>query len=883
MKKILALFTSAAMVFSLAVVPAYAAENEVASIGDQKYETLNAAVEAVKDGETITLLQDVPNATGISVASGKKFTIDFGGHTYTLSGPGEGSSGTETNGFQLLQGSNITFKNGTVSVSENPNNIKIIIQNYANLTLEDMRFEAGNLSDGDYALSFNNGNIVFKGTTSVITDSPNITAFDVCKFSSYPSVTVTFDDDYTGTIDGPIVYDSTDAETHQLIIKGNGTFETIKKSAEACANPNIQISGGTFADTNVLPYLTEGAEVKVVLNKDVTEDVVVPANTKVTLDLNGHTITNVKSNTITNFGDLTIEGKGTVDNVTHAKAALSNEAGATAVLNGGNYLRSKETGSSPEAGGSNSYYNIVNHGFMTINEGVTVKQSGRFSSLVENGWYNGNQNTSGKDSEMYINGGTFSGGINTIKNDDYGYLEISGGTFENVTQAALLNWNEAVIEGGNFLSDGNVVLNGYLNDTMDKGILDIYGGTFKGGAGKDVFALMAGGQTPDSLDNVTVYGGTFSSDVSDFVGDNLKAVKTDDGNFIVVPVTAGVVLNPNTLTLTEGDTAQINATLTPEDAVDTLTWSSSDEKVAVVDETGKVTAIAAGKATIRATTSNGKSAVCEVNVTAKESDITVDVPIVDPDADQVEVDMSAQDSKEAQEVIGGTIAKIDTVTGNDQAVVKAINEALEAGKDIQSEVKVEKVDAKEVAKDEAAAVSSAVKQLQAKVKGDSATIAQYLDISVLVKAEGETIGTLNQLGNTVTFTLAIPETLQKEGRQFYVIRVHDGEVTKVASRMNADGTLSFETDRFSTYALVYVDGAQEAYLGNSEVIDPDKEIITPNDPQEEKPSGEDEQPNKEDENPATSAAMMGGLFAGMMILSGAIVIVLQKKKKLNQQ
>lgn len=82
----------------------------VAAIGNKYYKTLAAAVKEAASGDTITILNDVNEAPGISVPSGKEFTIDFDGHTYTLSNPGAGSTGTETNGFQLLQGSNITFK-----------------------------------------------------------------------------------------------------------------------------------------------------------------------------------------------------------------------------------------------------------------------------------------------------------------------------------------------------------------------------------------------------------------------------------------------------------------------------------------------------------------------------------------------------------------------------------------------------------------------------------------------------------------------------------------------------------------------------------------------------------------------------------------------------
>lgn len=104
---------------------------------------------------------------------------------------------------------------------------------------------------------------------------------------------------------------------------------------------------------------------------------------------------------------------GTVDNVTHARAAIQNEPGGNVVLNGGAYTRSKENGQNAEASGGNSYYNIVNHGTMEINSGVSVTQKGQFSSMIENGWYNGSQNTGKENSVLTINGGTFSG-ITTV-------------------------------------------------------------------------------------------------------------------------------------------------------------------------------------------------------------------------------------------------------------------------------------------------------------------------------------------------------------------------------------------------------------------------------------------------------------------------------------
>ena len=236
-------------------------QTNVATIDGVSYATLKEAIDKVGSGETITILKDIPDAVGISVPEGKNFTIDFDRHTYTLVGPGAGSAGTETNAFQLLKNSTITFKNGTIRISEGAKNVKRIIQNYADLTLENMQIYAQNQAGGEnYPLSFNNGEITFKGNTSVYTSNPDSTiAFDVCKFSSYPSTKVTFDQNYTGTIQGKIVYDSSNSDTHTLTINGNGHFGKIDYSSgsEVAAKQGIKISGGTFTES-VKEYVVNG-------------------------------------------------------------------------------------------------------------------------------------------------------------------------------------------------------------------------------------------------------------------------------------------------------------------------------------------------------------------------------------------------------------------------------------------------------------------------------------------------------------------------------------------------------------------------------------------------------------------------------------------------
>ena len=87
-----------------------------------------------------------------------------------------------------------------------------------------------------------------------------------------------------------------------------------------------------------------------------------------------------------------------------------------------------------------------------------------------------------------------------------------------------------------------------------------------------------------------------------------------------VPV-SGVSVSPASLSLVVGDTANLTAKVSPSDATSqTVTWSSSNQSVASVSN-GTVTALQEGKTTITAT-AGGKSATCEVTVSAKVIPVT---------------------------------------------------------------------------------------------------------------------------------------------------------------------------------------------------------------------------------------------------------------------
>ena len=253
MKKVLATILALVMAIGLCSV-SWADEAKVAKIGDTEYATLKEAIEYVANGETIVLTADVNNGDGIVVTSGKNFTLDFAGHTYTITQNVVGSTGTENQCFQLLKDSTITMKDGAIVA--NCTGALMIIQNYCNLTLDNMKLDAtaGNNNVG-YVVSNNCGNVVIKNGTTITAKTTGV-AFDVYGgFQNYGDVSVTLE--AGATVNGKVeVARSTGTQNKNTLTVTGGTVngELVVTENE---KTKVAVTGGTFS-TDVTEYLAEG-------------------------------------------------------------------------------------------------------------------------------------------------------------------------------------------------------------------------------------------------------------------------------------------------------------------------------------------------------------------------------------------------------------------------------------------------------------------------------------------------------------------------------------------------------------------------------------------------------------------------------------------------
>lgn len=238
-------------------------------IGENKYDTLKDAVDAAEVGvkTTIVMTEDVTGGSGV-IVNGKDIVIDFGGHRYETDGPMVGSTGTETQSFQLLKGSTVYMKNGTL-IPSTSNDSKMFIQNYCDLTLENITIDGStNPNAGFYAISSNNGEVKLIGNTSIKVN-PSVSsarAFDMCwapkigtgtPYAGGTQIIV----DTTGKIEGMIELDVWGTYSDENGIKSTLTIKNIDFegtwSIDSRLANQLSIEGGKF-NSSVDEYVKSG-------------------------------------------------------------------------------------------------------------------------------------------------------------------------------------------------------------------------------------------------------------------------------------------------------------------------------------------------------------------------------------------------------------------------------------------------------------------------------------------------------------------------------------------------------------------------------------------------------------------------------------------------
>lgn len=555
-----------ALCLTLTLLPTAAlADGTVREVSSEQ--EFRSAITDASSGDTVKLMADIwitPTGEGTrltpQVSLNTEVTLDLNGYTLGVAESAHGQSLTYTPVLLSVEtGAKLTITgNGTITSECGNNNSYCIDVNGGEVVVENGKFYGAVT-----AIQVESGKLIINGGTFDLAPTCKAQVPDYAKYVVNCIDKAFGDNTATISITGGtfVNFDPSDnpegtgtsyvAESYTPAIDVDGNFEILSESDE-----NIVIdktTGNKYVNQEAMEanevdfvskigneyYETLQAAIEdastgetVTLLRDTQEDITVPSGKTIILDLVNNKLTNVSNDTIKVEinASLTINGNGIVDNLSNGKAAIFNNG--TVILNGGTYDRTSETGESADVSGGNSWYTICNHGEMTINAGATVKNTGSFSSMIENGYYsyndtnprNGHVNgTNHQNPKLTINNGTFIGGLNSVKNDDGGILVINGGSFSNTTQAAVLNWNEATITGGTFIVEStgvNAVLNGASSMSStenDKGKLEITGGNFVSPSAP-IRNYFTGTTKP------VVSGGNFSSSISkDFLAEELKA------------------------------------------------------------------------------------------------------------------------------------------------------------------------------------------------------------------------------------------------------------------------------------------------------------------------------------------------------------------------
>ncbi len=337
----------------------------VAEVNGTKYETLKAAVNAVNEGTDTEVPEIVltADAEGEGIIISKAVTIDFGGYTYTVNLRSfAGSANTQTQCFQIRKSAgDVTFKNGQIIADDSAYTdvtgtgygaqsasgklLKMLVQNYANLTLEGMTLDAttAGATHVGYALSNNAGTVVINGSTIKArmgaAEGDTAYAFDLYYDAVYypegVSVTVDSASKITGNIEitgEPMVAGKTfalelnTAPTGIVMNEGAEQAAITKPAGLTIAAPEgYEWKDGTTLvkkQTIVPPTPATGGTVVIeATDADTAQEIV-----------NGLTIEPITVDGTTILLKATLEGDGTEGNPFTAQLAFADETAAAAVL-----------------------------------------------------------------------------------------------------------------------------------------------------------------------------------------------------------------------------------------------------------------------------------------------------------------------------------------------------------------------------------------------------------------------------------------------------------------------------------------------------------------------------------------------------------------------
>ena len=341
---------------------------------------------------------------------------------------------------------------------------------------------------------------------------------------------------------------------------------------------------------------------------------------------------------------------------------------------------------------------------------------------------------------------------------------------------------KVVINGGYYTNETDGTVRGTdLIYASGEAAIEINGGTFKAAVEKWTLNCHDASTTP-----ITVKGGTFYKFDPSNANVGEGEIVVPEGYRVVKNGDWYSVLKIHTITVKEAEGGKIIVREVPtSNTVKEIDKAILGETVEVVVEPAE------GYRFKEISGVDGLKDVAEYayQFIMPNKDIVL-TPVFEKITTEAEVPNNVANSEKVEEML------VETLKENEKLA--------EIIKDKNVEIKVE-VKEKEVTSSEKEKIESAASKEVADIK-----VTNYIDISIYVKDadNGKNLGNLETVKEAITFTVPVPEDLPElaEGfrRIFYIVREHDGDID-VWEVKESDGKLSFESDKFSTYAIAYKD------------------------------------------------------------------------------
>jgi len=565
-----------------------------------------------------------------------------------------------------------------------------------------------------------------------------------------------------------------------------------------------------------------------------------------------NSIPSYASNTITNSGMLIIES-GLIENTTKSAPAAyvidNNNSGHDAILtiNGGKIDNLNNWGIRMFANSNTNENNVqVNNG--SINGGVwlqTVSSKPKANFLLNNGNITGSKygvlictySPDAYDVNVTINGGIIEANpekgnaLYIYDKEANSNVEINGGTFNAYLALIYYAYNQSNLPT-TIINNG--IFNGYIE--LDQKFVTNPEENYESN-----FCINNGKFLSDI--NVWAYDGSnwYLSTNTKFIKGGVFAT-IEDGEeecywpeFIVEPyeVTNVMKSTPNGYPYTIGHKITLNANY--ENGENSIIYTLTDGSMSELEDINREGYKFLGWNTKQDGTGEK---ITKNSIITENTNLYAQWEII---PGEIEMKLSASETIDIS---------ADTNEINDAILTDEEKEQINEGKNIKIEIIVEDVTEK-ISTEEKEKI---VEKMEDKIIG------AYIDISIIKTVEGEEKETITNTNGKVKFTISIPDELIDEenpNREFYIVRMHDEKVEILNTEYDSENhTLTFETDKFSTYAIAYTDKQKNIEDKTEQEEKNDTDL-----PKENTPEEKNETENKAIENNKTQSKETDNIYA----------------------